>query len=694
MTRIAVVATEQKYAEHLKENIERYLKKYARFTAFCTEDVKNMAAIPADIIAVSAVNVFQQVREKVEASSEIIVISFALNKRQMEMLKHIPEGSRALLVNFDFRSCMHTISSMYSAGFRNVELTPYYGEGDYDRDIRLAITPNEAHLVPPGIDEVIDVGESSIDLNTLYSLADKLGVYEEFIANEAPLAREEYYYIESGVEKLLNERENLKENLSVLTHMMKDGIMITDVDGKVFHFNREAQRLLCWKNRDLNGLYIQGILPELEMRSGAESLIKAGNNNLVVSSVEIKKNDQPIGFVLTINAFEEREERQHRYRSELSNFNHKAQFTFEDIIGESEAIKRNVEYAKRIARLDSAVMLTGNSGTGKEVFAQSIHNASARAKYNFVAVNCAAIPENLLESEMFGYDEGAFSGAKKGGKTGLFELAHQGTIFLDEIGEMPIALQAKLLRVLEERRIMRVGARKTIAVDVRIIAATNKNLLQMVKEGRFREDLYYRINVLPISLPDLHQRKMDIMPLFYSMQKKMDVRFDVTEGAEKILTNHVWEGNVRELRNAVEFLTSLEKNPITEEDLSALWSGRENSRPDWSSEYGENREYDIASIYENFILMEGHRFELHKEILRVLESCSWTGMKPGRNTIREELNKLSSLPSEGEIRSALRILNDYGFTAAGLGRSGSYITSKGKQLLEYMENCRVGFVGK
>ncbi|WDC84728.1 sigma 54-interacting transcriptional regulator [Caloramator sp. mosi_1] len=190
------------------------------------------------------------------------------------------------------------------------------------------------------------------------------------------------------------------------------------------------------------------------------------------------------------------------------------------IITNSPKMKECINIAKKIAKSDYTVLINGESGTGKEMIAQSIHNYSNRSIYPFVAVNCAALPENLLESELFGYEKGAFTGALKEGKIGLFEIANNGTIFLDEIGDMPLKLQTRLLRVLQEKQIMRVGSDNIINVNVRVIAATNKDLKKLVDEGLFREDLYYRINVLPISLPPLRERKEDIMPLLESFLKE------------------------------------------------------------------------------------------------------------------------------------------------------------------------------
>lgn len=233
-----------------------------------------------------------------------------------------------------------------------------------------------------------------------------------------------------------------------------------------------------------------------------------------------------------------------------------AKYIFDDIIAEDEGMLKALSKAKQAAVTPATVLLRGESGTGKELFAHAIHNLSERRYNQFVRVNCAAISEGLLESELFGYVEGAFTGARKGGKRGLFEEAHGGTIFLDEITEIPISTQAKLLRVLQEREIVRVGSTKTISIDVRVIAATNVALEEAVKSGKFREDLYYRLNVIPIEIPPLRKRKKDIYPLVLHLIKKFNEEYgrnveDISKEALEILMNYDWPGNVRELQNYI-----------------------------------------------------------------------------------------------------------------------------------------------
>lgn len=250
-----------------------------------------------------------------------------------------------------------------------------------------------------------------------------------------------------------------------------------------------------------------------------------------------------------------------------------APVSFGSIVGRSPSLRRVVEVARRVAEGDSTVLVHGESGTGKELFARAIHQASPRAGRSFVAVNCGAIPEGLVESELFGYDRGAFTGADPRGKPGKFELADGGTLFLDEVGDLPLSLQVKLLRALQERQIERLGGRTPVRVDVRVIAASNRPLERLVEEGRFRLDLFYRLNVIPLHLPPLRDRHEDIPPLAQHFLCRLASSLTrcpegFTPAAMRLLVSYSWPGNVRELQNAVEFAANMcQDSLIGPEDL-------------------------------------------------------------------------------------------------------------------------------
>lgn len=296
-----------------------------------------------------------------------------------------------------------------------------------------------------------------------------------------------------------------------------------------------------------------------------------------------------VGIIQDIHEIKQLTEELEHARSLIRRMS--ARYTFDDIVGAGELMQTAVEQARRAAGTPATVMLRGESGTGKELFAHAIHNASSRKNGPFVRVNCAAIAESILESELFGYVEGAFTGALRGGKKGYFEEANDGTIFLDEIGEINLAVQAKLLRVLQERELVRVGGTKPVAIDVRVIAATNANLEQRIKDGTFREDLYYRLNVIPIFVPPLRARKDDISLLVDHLRRKFGQEYgrkvaEITPEVLKILMAYDWPGNIRELENVIsrtiinmkyneEFIHSRHVPPLLNQDPSEK-NGTEN----------------------------------------------------------------------------------------------------------------------
>ncbi|MFR7934891.1 MAG: sigma-54 interaction domain-containing protein [Clostridium perfringens] len=282
------------------------------------------------------------------------------------------------------------------------------------------------------------------------------------------------------------------------------------------------------------------------------------------------------------------------------------------MVGESAAMKQLKNKIKRISYSKSTVLITGESGTGKELVARAIHAEGSRKNKPFIAINCGAIPESLLESELFGYVKGAFSGASSSGRVGKFELANKGVIFLDEIGDMPLYLQVKLLRVLQERTIVKIGSNQLIELDIRVVAATNKDLRKLVEEGKFREDLYYRLNVIPIEVPPLRKRDGDIELIMNELIKKYNKIFNkyvhtVNEDVIKKLKNYKWKGNVRELENVVEFMVNLsgEDGIVTLDMLPQTVleyenKGKEYSNSKSSGDFEEIRELkEIESEYIN-----------------------------------------------------------------------------------------------
>lgn len=363
---------------------------------------------------------------------------------------------------------------------------------------------------------------------------------------------------------MMDELSRVNEYLEAIINSVSEGIISCNQDGIITCFNKTAVKIFGISKDEAIGKPISSVLPETlihnalaEQRSFFAEKIHCKNThgetiNLISSATIVKRNKTVVGAV---ESFSE-EEKIFRAAYRLSSRDNIT--VFDNIIGTSTIMQRIKDSAAKVALSSSTILITGESGTGKELFARAIHSASHRAKEPFLAINCSAIPDSLLESELFGYDQGAFTGAKQTGKPGKFELARAGTIFLDEIGDMPLHLQAKILRVIQEKVVQRVGGTKNIAVDVRIIAATHHNLKELIAKKQFREDLYYRLNVIPLTIPPLRERVEDLPVLIaYFCRKYSTILNKVIRGvsteAMQILQAYPWPGNVRELENAIEY---------------------------------------------------------------------------------------------------------------------------------------------
>ena len=380
----------------------------------------------------------------------------------------------------------------------------------------------------------------------------------------------------NAIEKILeNSKYNLmlemsKKRLESTFNSISSGILTCDLKGNITTMNKQVVNMFGFSEEEMKHMKIPDLVLNFHeiikrLKSKETFIDEDIYANTAVNKLQFTLTAYPVYGAnmnieeITLVFYELKKSRKLAGRI-LSG---QAIYTFEKIIGVNEKFKKIIEYGKKIADSKSTILITGESGTGKEVFAQAIHNQSKRREGPFIAVNCGAIPRTLIESELFGYEEGAFTGAKKGGNVGRFEIAEGGTIFLDEIGEMPSDLQIRLLRVIEEGIISRIGSSKQINIDVRIMAATNKELKYEVERGNFRKDLYYRLNVLPLHLPPLRERRDDIAELVNYYMRKTSKKLNkrsvvITEEYMNYLKNYDWPGNIRELENVIELIINSE----------------------------------------------------------------------------------------------------------------------------------------
>lgn len=455
----------------------------------------------------------------------------------------------------------------------------------------------------------------------------------------------------------------LQQTLDELKNMLNysfEAICILDKEGRITAYNEQATNMFITIDEDsYNGKHFSDMVPAIEKDELADVLNKGKtyysriiNANNMIGMLNVTpnhKDDMSHGAVVHFTTVQQIEKMESQVKSEFYQKGHFAKYKIIDILGESEIIVKTKKLAERFSKYSSNIMLYGESGCGKELFAQGIHNSSLRSNQPFVAINCGSLPTSLLESELFGYVEGAFTGALKKGKKGLFEIANKGTIFLDEISEIDAQGQTRLLRVLEERCVMRVGDDKVIPIDVRVIAASNRNLLKLVKEGKFREDLYYRLNVLTLNIPPLRERDKDVVLIakqfIENYGREYNKRILLSEEAENALLNCSWEGNVRQLKNFCERLVIVADNKyikaeeikeqldvtdmtLIDKDNGAIIHdkplGIKKSKP--TSEQGSIVDAEIKSIYSALEKTEGNR-EKAAQILGISKSTLWRKMK-------------------------------------------------------------------
>lgn len=386
--------------------------------------------------------------------------------------------------------------------------------------------------------------------------------------------------ISENFEWIFSSPDEAQKCLQGILDSIYDGVLIADQFGVVKYINPEYIRITGVKREEIIGRPLSEVRPGAFLPQVIKSGMpmdgvyrRVGEIEYVVDMAPIRIHGKVAGGVSIVKDITE----VRRLNKEISKFEkrtsrlsklveqaYKAKYSFDDLVGSSPAFTKVVQFVKKIAPGETDILITGESGTGKEIIAQAIHNASKRSRQPFVALNCASLTPTLVESELFGYEEGAFTGARKGGKTGLFEVADGGTILLDEIGELSLEIQAKLLRVLQERAIRRIGEATEIPINVRVIAATNRNLQQMIESNRFRADLYYRLNVLNVCLPPLRERGEDAIPLaehFLALYcRRIGQPHHFSPDIFPPLVHYNWPGNIRELRNTVEFAANMSED--------------------------------------------------------------------------------------------------------------------------------------
>jgi len=606
-----------------------------------------------------------QVTGLIRMGMECLVARRSIDYTRIQPLLALPGGTEALLVNDYETSTWEVVEHLKRIGLDHVRYHPYFpGIPDYQRQ-KIAITPGEAHLVPPGVERVIDIGSRQVDISTIVELVQRLGLMEQLGDSISSHHLQEITRLLKEIDRAGKQVSDMRDTLQIMADYAPNGILYTDLSGRVILGNHTLATVLRMDTEAMTNRLLWELLPDLPHTPDAlESsvVVTLGGQEMVVWQKLVKQGESLIGHIYVFETSHSIQSLEYELRRKTRKSEHEARYTFHDIISKCPQMDRILSYAQRISQSDSTILIQGATGTGKELFAQAIHNASKRRQGPFVPVNFSAFPASLLESELFGYEEGTFTGASKGGKRGLFTEAHGGTIFLDEIGDAPLEFQVRLLRVLQEREIRPVGGRKVIPIDVRVITATNLDLASEVQSRHFREDLYYRLNVVPLRMLSLKERREDIPILIeefilrFSHGRQSKATEIMTPETFDHLCEYAWPGNIRQLMNVVEFLMNIhEDHKLLQIEHLPGYLLQAPAAPDLG---------------------------LIKDILGADLVWMLGKFRDFGNIGRRHLAELAALEhphlTEGIIRGLLLTTESLGLTKSGSGRAGSAITEKGR----------------
>lgn len=638
----------------------------------CSSD--NIKAVyEYDLILISSYDIVNEIKEYINPKSKIIKIIKNINPKGLQKLEKIPYGEAALVVNVGPKSASESIHLIYAHGRTDLDLYPYYpGIKEYvDTDI--VITQGEPDIFQGKGKNIIDIYSTVIDAQVYWDIILYFNLPKDKYAKKLAEMSVVNKNSNEGFSYIISEKVIQDNVINALFENLNEGIIIFDSNEIIVNSSSIVQKFIGTANANIIGKKVYDLLPidQIKLGKNEEMLISINNNVLICNIVRnIILGSKDIGLII-LKRYDDMQIKMYKHAKQLTEKGYRAKYGLDDIAGNSDVINKLKERCVKMAASESTVLIYGESGTGKEIFAHIIHENSFRKDKQFIAINCASIPENLLESELFGYEEGAFTGAKKGGKMGIFELADGGTLFLDEIGEIPLHLQNRLLRVLQEKEVTRIGGTRVIPIDVRIIAATNVDLRERVRKGLFRKDLYYRICVLPLNIPPLRERGNDVLDIFNKFCEDYSYKMTLSDEVKEYFLNYSWEGNVRELRNCFEYLKHLGKKMIYYDDLP------ETIKSNVSTKHEKNNA--VVEVEKNCSHIE-------IEILSIINSENSKNRKIGRKKISEMLFKKDIFMSEQEVRNKLLELRNKGFVDITKGRSGTKITERGKKYLACFEN--------
>lgn len=689
---------------------------YLEIDSYCWEIEKEnpneREILTPDVLLMGSPYSFPESRPFIKQDTKILLISFTFGKEIVKKLSSLPIGTETVTCYKHYSEAHQAAYVLYELGLQNLNLYINYpgNKNMLGKKMDVAVYSGDPIAVPTeGNPTIIDLGPMFLSLDTLLDIALSAGILNDELEKRILTYCKKIAMPKNNTSYYFNNSSMASMSLRAVTDCIDYGMIILDEDQKIINYNEQFLRMfkIDYELSGKNILEVKQLSRLLDEMLGSgevkDCIVKSvpKNMQLLMSKEKINKDNKDFDvFLILFKDITEIYSLENAFHKQAHKQGYIAKHSFDEIVHGSEKMDTLISRCKKIATVDKPTLIVGESGTGKELFASSIHNVSKRSKFPFVAINCATIPENLLESELFGYEDGAFTGAKKGGKIGLFQAANRGTLFLDEIGELSLEMQAKLLRVLEEKEIMRVGGDEIIEIDTRIIAATNRDLKALVESGSFRLDLYYRLNTMTVSIPPLRYRKQDIPALinnFISGERKGFSDIEFCDGVKNFFLSYSWPGNVRELRNCIEYMISIGTSPLGITDLpdylleeymsiegqgvsdEQSLSGKRTVNNNGEIVYKDGQTLPLQKI-DNCMSIEQLSYVEKNEIRAILTLISEYPF--GRRKLHEALIKEGVSISEYKLRQFLDTLRQEGFIYFGSGSSGCRITENGKHFMD------------
>jgi transcriptional regulator with PAS, ATPase and Fis domain len=678
MKRIALITDLRNtpVGEVLIRDLQEVLGGLAGIEHRVLERLSHQDPLEADIVLVPTQRMALAARPYLREPQRLLVVQRTIRESDASRVSALPAGTLVLVVNNLPETTLEVVDLFRQIEFDHLQFIPYEDGMDCAR-FQVAITPGERDRVPSGIRTVIDMGHRCIDMSTFIEVINRLKLADGEVNRRLARYSRNNVNLDLGVNHQYLELFRRNHELDTVVNLAHDGILFLDPAGRVLVHNRALREMLDLP-ADLGGCGLEVFPTEvreaLEDTGQGERILETRGRSLMVHGKALQSLGEAQGTYFNFQEVTYIRKLEQNLNRKLREAGLTARYTFADVLSGSPRMRECLDMAKRIAQSDFTVLITGESGTGKELLAQSIHNSSPRARRPFVAVNCAAVPESLLESELFGYAGGSFTGALRDGKQGLFEQAHNGTIFLDEIGDMPPVLQAKLLRVLQERQVVRIGSNRVVEVDIRVIAATNHNLQERIRQGLFRADLYYRLNAVSLEVPPLRQRREDILPLLeHFLLQQGQERRQLPAEVRELLLGYPWPGNIRELENLANHLSLVAGPEVTIRDLPSSFA-----------------QDSGAFERETTFLYTRQGLERAARLLEVLKRLQEGGVRAGRGRLCQLLADSKVPESPGEMRGLLQNLQELGLVRSQGGRRGTEITLKGQAFLNWLRNRHSG----